>query len=323
MGRARTIVGAAATLCLGLAATPPARAQAEACDAQFHDGVEARRGGRDAEALEQFTRSWEGCHRPRARVQMAWAYQALGRWVDAATNLGAALEQRDDPWVEARRAQLEDDLRAMQGHVGSVEVAGDAPGAEVLLDGAVVATLPMRAPLPWAAGEVRLEVRLAGRRPWGRTIAVAPGAVTRERVELPAEPPAEPPAARVGSVVPAPRRSALRHGLGVGASVGGGVVLAGAVVAYAYGLSEVGAYNDDPDCPGVEAANQPASCDGRLQTSRAMEVTSAVGFGVGAALAITGVVLLLTERGGRADAAPGSSFACGAGPGAVGCGLRF
>ncbi|MDB4932006.1 MAG: hypothetical protein JWM10_4490, partial [Myxococcaceae bacterium] len=120
-------------------------------------------------------------------------------------------------------------------------------------------------------------------------------------------------------------RSAVRHALGVGAGVGSGVVLVGAAVAYAYGLSQVNEYNGDTSCPGVEAVDQPGDCDGWLRTSRAMATASQVGLGVGVALAVTAVVLLVTERSGGAESAARTAFACGGGPGTIGlgCGLRF
>jgi hypothetical protein len=316
------VVGALAMLVVGLGAPRSGHAQSDVCDGRFHDGVESRRAGRDAEALEHFRQSWEGCHRPRARVQMAWAYQALGRWADAATHLGEALQDRDDPWVEARRAQLEVDLRVMDGHVGRLEITGGVPGAQVHLDGAAVATLPLRAPLRWAAGDAQLEVRVPGRRPWAGAVSLAPGVLTRQEVELPAEPFA---VLVLAPSAPGPRRSALRHALGVGAGVAAGVVLAGAAVAYGYGFAQVAAYNGEGLCPGVEAAEQPEPCGGWLRTSRAMETTSLVGLGVGVALAVTGVVLLVTERNRTAEAAPRAAFACGGGPGVlgIGCGATF
>jgi hypothetical protein len=331
--RATRMVGVLTAAWLGLVPVRTAHAQSDVCDGQLHEGVDLRRQGRDAEALERFRQAWETCRRPRARVQIAWASQAVGRWVDAAANLREALATRDDPWLEARRAQLEDDLRTVEGHVGSLEVIGGAPGAEVRLDGTLVATLPTQGPFQWAVGEVRLEVRLPGDRTVTRSITITPGRVTREQVEVSVDRPVatvalsnDPPYPEARpTVLPGPRRGGLRHVLAVGAGVGAGVLLAGAAVAYGYGYSLVDSHNGNAGCPGVGASEQPGPCETWLQTSYTMETLSLVGLGAGVALGATAVVLLFTERRGGADPAPRAAIGCGGGPGTIGvaCGLRF
>lgn len=72
-----------------------------------------------------------------------------------------------------------------------VAIESRPEGAEVLLDGAFIGTTPL---LEYrvAPGEHQLEFRLAGYRPWVRTIRISPGAPTRVDAALEAVPTAPP-----------------------------------------------------------------------------------------------------------------------------------
>lgn len=67
---------------------------------------------------------------------------------------------------------------------GRVIISGGVPGAEVLIDGVTVATLPLREPIRMPAGRVEIEVRAPGFSTERRTISVRAGALARERIEL-------------------------------------------------------------------------------------------------------------------------------------------
>jgi len=168
-----TRFAAAATLC---AAT--ARAQNDPCAQRIHDGVALRREGRDAEALEVFRAGLGVCPSARMRVQLAWAEQALGRWLSAAEHLREAM-RAEDPWVVERRARLTGDLAVIEGHIGRLELLGGIEGAEVLLDGVPSGVLPWTQPRPLLVGAVRLEVRREGYYPVLRQVSVIAGQVTR------------------------------------------------------------------------------------------------------------------------------------------------
>lgn len=170
----------------------PKLASADPCVDGVRDGVALRRAGRDAEALALFRAVAERCPQPRVRVQLAWAEQAVGRWIDAERDLRAALATRDDAWVEQRRARLEQDLLRIRDHLGQLQVTGGVAGAEVLLDGAVVATLPMTEPVPAVVGAARVELRREGYYPVRRDVTITAGVVAREEVQMRPEPAAPP-----------------------------------------------------------------------------------------------------------------------------------
>src|SRR5262249_14834291 len=110
-------------------------------EALVEQGVQARREGRDADALERFQAAYALSQAPRALAQIGLAEQALGRWVDAELHLTAALAADGDSWIDQHRTSLSEALRFVGEHLATLDVVGP-PGAEVRVDGRVVGTLP-------------------------------------------------------------------------------------------------------------------------------------------------------------------------------------
>jgi hypothetical protein len=86
--------------------------------------------------------------------------------------LGAAA----DPWINKYRKTLEDDLVLIQSHVAHLELTGEPPNAEVLINGRPVGHLPMTAPIAVSIGEVDIELRAPGYRSGVRKVSL----VTRQ-----------------------------------------------------------------------------------------------------------------------------------------------
>ena len=91
---------AAALVCVAA----EARAQTSEPELLVKQGLELRREHRDGEALDTFRRAYAAAPTPRVRVQIAFAEQALGRWVDAEADLQKALASADDAWIAAEPA---------------------------------------------------------------------------------------------------------------------------------------------------------------------------------------------------------------------------
>lgn len=204
LARYMTLLATAATL-----AAAPAAAQSPT-DAAISRGVALRREGRDEAALRVFQLAWRTSQAPRALAQVALAEQALGRWVDAEAHLVQALATRD-PWVHSHLAILQSALTEIRTHVGRLDIVGEPAGAEVVIDGAAVGTLPLDAMLRVPTGSLTFTVRREGYIPVTRTVQVDPRFPLRERVALapaapfPAAPVAAPPAgARPAPVTPTP-----------------------------------------------------------------------------------------------------------------------
>ncbi|HEX2659819.1 MAG TPA: hypothetical protein VHU40_16155 [Polyangia bacterium] len=159
-------------------------ALADDAEALIRQGIELRRAGRDAEALEQFRRANQIAPSPRAAAQIGLAEQALGRWLDADGHLRAALAAASDPWIVKNRGTLGTAVIAVGQHLGLLEVLGDPAGASVRVDGLLAGTLPLAQPLRVNLGSVVLEVSADGHIPLTRTLNIASDRLTRESVSL-------------------------------------------------------------------------------------------------------------------------------------------
>src|SRR5258706_9469725 len=118
--RARTLTFLALSATMSLT-TSRSGAQAPSAevtaDAALQRGIALRKEQRDQEALDEFRRAYALSPSPRARAQMALAEQALGHWLDADAGLGAALDAKEDAWIERNRASLEAARVAVGRHV--------------------------------------------------------------------------------------------------------------------------------------------------------------------------------------------------------------
>lgn len=194
------------SLALALALAPlTVRAQTADVDALVREGVALRRQQRDADALATFERAWTARPAPMVRAQIALAEQALGRWRAADAHLREALDATD-AWIDRNRAMLADALRAIDERLGTLEVIGPPDGATLAIDGEVVATFPLRAPVRWTSGAATVSVQCDGHRAVERSVTFEPGVLLRESIALrPLPPPETPLAVTVAPVVATPR----------------------------------------------------------------------------------------------------------------------
>jgi tetratricopeptide (TPR) repeat protein len=147
-------------------------------------GIELRREGKDEEALEVFRDAL--AHAPtsnRIRVQLATALQALGRWQEAQRYLRQAIQHTEDPYIARHYAELNQALDYVSDRLGTIEIRGTPPGADVFLSGRRIGALPLE-PLVVPTGSYVLEVRLDGYYPAVRALTVSARGFHRERLEL-------------------------------------------------------------------------------------------------------------------------------------------
>lgn len=167
---------------LGIA-TAHADASADA-EALVTRGIELRRQGNDAQALELFKQAAQTHSTPRAVAQMGLAEQALGRWVEAEEHLKLALDDANNAWVSRNRDTLSRSLAAVSEHLGSVELSCDVAGATVTMNGIPVGRTPLSTPLRAVAGSVVIEIIADGFHPMTRSLQVNAGSLARESVTL-------------------------------------------------------------------------------------------------------------------------------------------
>lgn len=323
-----------------------ASAQDESAAEHLRRGVALRRDNQDAAALAEFRAAWEATHAPRALAQMGLAQQALQQWVDAEASLTAALAATDDRWIRRYRGVLELALSTIASHLGTLDLSGGVDGAEVALDGRVVATLPMSAPVRLPAGDVVLSLRAEGFQPYTQRITIASSVVTRTRVELnplpppppppppssPLPPPLEPAPAPTPVAVPSPRRvsaGTLQRTAGWVTLAGAGVMAGAGVAALVVAHVAARTYNTDAACDEHRDAGgawQPRSvaCASDRATAFTAQGLGIAAFSLAGVLGTTAIVLFVAAPSRGADHAT-SAIVCGPGPGAYGvsCGGVF
>ena len=159
-------------------------ARAEDYEAIIKHGIELRRNSQDREALAEFQRALAIRETPRVIAQIGLAEDALGLWLASEEHLAAALKKESDPWIARNRATLQEALGTVAGHLGSVEVWGEPPGAEVTIDGMAVGRLPFEAPARVTSGTCTLSVMADGYEGLTRGMVVKAGVLNREHVQL-------------------------------------------------------------------------------------------------------------------------------------------
>lgn len=158
-------------------------------------GIALRERRDDAAALDAFRRAYALKKGARALAQVALAEQALGRWVEAEVDLGQAISRTDDPWIARNDALLRQALAEIQGHLGTLQLTGGVPGAQVFVNGVGVGTLPLAKPLRVNAGTATVEVRATNYLLDTRSVIIPRRGVAHETVALVAAAPAQAPSA--------------------------------------------------------------------------------------------------------------------------------
>jgi hypothetical protein len=315
----------AVALFLALAwATAPA-ARADDPDALYKRGVELRKAGKDRDAVDIFQKLREVDKSARVLAQLGLAEQAVGLWVDAEAHLDAAIESASDPWIVKNHGVLLRALAEVRGRLGTVEVWGEPVGAEVLVDGKAVGTLPLPAPVRVVTGNLPITVRAPGFIERTTVVNVVPDVSARERFVLQRAEQVQPvPVARVEAPVHEPPAgvmvlpasppdgdgapSAARRSAKWIAWGAGGAAL---VVAGIGGINQSNAAGDFNGKCGVDMAGTARALPGSGVTdARCATLVSnrdsgfrleVIGLAAAGALAGAGVVLWLTESHGTSE----------------------
>jgi hypothetical protein len=281
-------------------------------------GIEARKAGDDARALELFQRAEkQEPDSARVRVHLAATYQALGEWESADRYLTLALNDSADPYVQANQGILSSARRTIDAHIGTLEISGGPPGTEIWLNGRSIGTLPIQKKLRMQSGSYTLEARLNGYYPLSRNVTLSGGALVRESLQLGREiqaSPASVPVARDASA-PSDTRWLTWTFAGLTAVAGGATA-----VAWTARERHVDNWNDDERClkPGLTRGQV---CGSEHDAGDRAETWMWVG---GVATGVLAAATLVSySLGGKGTEATESALRCGVGLGQALCSGRF
>jgi hypothetical protein len=309
----------------------------------------ARDAGRHAEALELAARAGQIHMTLSVRLFIAEEQERIGQLAAAFGSADLCLREADSDVAARHREAVRERCRVLhvglRARVGQVIVqvpTTPLPDLRVTVAGDPLNPAHFGAPMIVSPGDVPVTATAAGRTPWQASVRVEAGGSQTVRVELaPIEPPPPPvvtvaptPPPRVVATAPspppavAPPRSPVgsntQRTLAWAAAGGAAAFVIGGVVASAVQTGATDYLLDaNNNCRGTRDV-LVGECLDRANTEGAAQAVSIVGYTVGAALAVTSVVLFVTAPAGERRRAA-SSASCGVGPGSAGvsCAFRF
>lgn len=272
---------------------------------EFQQGYHALVADQYGQALAHFEASYRLQPNPEMLFNIGMACRSLGRYLDALDAWGRYLSTASSTADPTRLALVRANSAEAERQVAHVTVTASQPGASILIDGRTQTGLEVRVD----PGAHVVQCELAGQSPQRREIRATPG----EHIELafafdgptpslrPLLPPLQAPLPPV-----TPARASLAAPLFWG---GLGVAVPAAATALALGLTG-NSLRDDyvsqcvgvaqrPDCADFQRATQ-SSLDARSLAANVLSIAA----GAGLAVALVGVVLGLTHRESRPQAAP-------------------
>jgi hypothetical protein len=206
-----------------------ARARDVDPDTLIAQGLELRRAGKSAEALELFRKAHQQAPSPRTLGQMGLVEASLARWIDADGHLTASIATPDDAWVRKNRPFLDQALERARMHIGELVISG-RPGAAVSLAGTALGVLPLAGPVRSLEGNYALSASADGFEPFSTNVVIKGGARTAVAIVLqPIDAAAEAPAKAPFSESEAPP-SSIKRWAGLTLAAAGVVALTWGIV---------------------------------------------------------------------------------------------
>ncbi len=275
------------------------------------EGVELFKASR----FEEASRAFQEAHKLRPTWKL---YHNIGQCEAAAKHYGLALEAFEAYLVEGgddvpnnRREYISSEMRRIQPLVGVLEVIAE-DDIEVLVDGILRATTPIEGPVRISAGSRKIVLKRGDEILLEKKVQIAGGMTSRVATLKETEQESE--AKRK------PEHSRLRTVGWIGVGVGAAIAVTGAIT----GGVALGKSNElEENCPVKKDCN-PEYDDFPGQIGNLALATNIL-LPVGAAVAVTGVVLIILGRNGVEDEDandPQVSFVPVAGPGQTGLAIQ-
>lgn len=169
-------------------ATPSNPEQAEA-DRHFKSGVTLYKEGKFTEALAEFERAYEIAPHPLVLYNIAGCHRELSNYAESVKYSRRFLEEGKGVVSKARLAAAQNELDAVLARIARVTVTVPVDGAELILDGVSLGTMPLDMPLVLPPGEHRLVARAEGYRDAERAMRLASGDELEVALTLAEKPP--------------------------------------------------------------------------------------------------------------------------------------
>lgn len=251
---------------------------------RFQMGVTLYEEGDFQGALAEFERANASAPSPVVLYNIAQTHLALRDYVAAVDALNRYLEEGGSRLSPERRAEVEAQLASLAMRIGRVRITANEDGASVTIDGHPIGRTPLDEPVRLSSGRHQVVIRVPERDPFEQELTIA-GNV---EIELRADFPPPPPRVTEGDE---PARTLRTVGyLGIGTGIAGG-----AAALTTFGLA-MGARNRYESAIDAIPADEAAARDARDDVRR-LSLASDVLTGASLAIGVTGLVLVLVDRG--------------------------
>ena len=274
------------------------------------EGVQLAMNGDCRGAVEKLTRAETLVHAPTTAVPLAHCQIELGRIVNGTEILNRVINEplsanAPQPWVEAKqraRALLD----AAAPRIGRLRVHVDRPpgapdGLQVTVDGALLPAVLLDNDRPTDPGVHRVSARQEGFTAAEMDVSLAEGQSQTVSLRLdvspggPAGSPPWPAQATLGAPGPAAADTQTHSANHLPAYLAFGAGAAGVAVGAVFGILALSTKSTlDSSCP--SKPNCPDSSSSDIDALHTNAILSTVGWGIAAAGAAAGAILLLTER---------------------------
>ncbi len=311
----RTSCLAGLLLCLATTLTSlPARAQVARADATAEEkaaarelalaGIELAQRGKCLEALDPLLRAEQLFHAPTILTWIGRCQIEMGRLVEGSETLRDVVREQlpadaPAPFWEAQKT-AERLIAETAPRIGRLTIhvrtkTGEPKNSDALqvkIDGALLALALVGAPRPTDPGRHRIEVALDGYETASAEVNLTDGAEESLVITLSPQSTAT-TRRRMGASPEESSSSMAEKPSPVGwALVGSGAALLAGGGVFGYLAIDKKA---DLDCPSIDAC--PSSESSTLKSARLMAALSTVGFGIGGAALVGGIVVLLVTGG--------------------------
>ncbi len=251
-------------------------------------------------ALSAFQESYGIRRKASVLFNIAMCFKALYRYIESIETFRQYLaEEKSGKIRPARRQKVEESIAEIEKLVGKLRLDGAPNDADVIIDGEKYTTTPLDEPLLMNPGKYNFELRKEGHEPLVTEFTIASGAVTPLRVRMserseeedPAPPPVE---ARVRKVEEEKDHDGFNWILAVGvASAVAGAAVAGGVGGYfAYDAN-----NHHGDWSSAAETGDKEMFDSEKKGFKDAYRNMIIGYSVGGALVVTGIVLIAVGAG--------------------------
>jgi tetratricopeptide (TPR) repeat protein len=166
------------------ATNAPGEQAAEEASTRFKRGLQLFDEGDYTLALVEFERAYQLAPNYRALYNIGLVDVQLGRYADAVRTFEQYLHDGGDGVSASRKAEVATTLGELKLRTATVDIAINAPNAEVSLDGKPIEAARLRGPMLIDAGEHTLRATAQGFQPAYRTMTLAGADHVSVRLQL-------------------------------------------------------------------------------------------------------------------------------------------